>query len=106
MCVKQICFHLQKVIWLFLYCIYSFTLFKCFLCILVCYVVSNMCYMKVCNMDVCCMNVLQTVDAKKLEKAEAKLKAKHVRRNDKDVQKTTTPLYVPPKLSPRSVCFT
>ena len=45
------------------------------------------------------MNVLQTVDAKKLEKAEAKLKAKHVRRNDKDGQKTSTPLYVPQTLS-------
>ncbi|CAL8348198.1 unnamed protein product [Arctogadus glacialis] len=33
-----------------------------------------------------------TVDAKKLEKAEAKLKQKHGRRNDKDGQKTTTPL--------------
>uniref|UniRef100_A0A8C5B2R2 ATP-binding cassette sub-family F member 3 n=1 Tax=Gadus morhua TaxID=8049 RepID=A0A8C5B2R2_GADMO len=35
---------------------------------------------------------VSTVDAKKLEKAEAKLKQKHVRRNDKDGQKTTTPL--------------
>ncbi|XP_055057054.1 ATP-binding cassette sub-family F member 3 isoform X1 [Misgurnus anguillicaudatus] len=33
-----------------------------------------------------------TVDAKKLEKAEAKLKAKHERRNEKDSQKTTSPL--------------
>ncbi|XP_072318107.1 ATP-binding cassette sub-family F member 3 [Eucyclogobius newberryi] len=33
-----------------------------------------------------------TVDAKKLEKAEAKLKAKHVRRNEKDSQKPSTPL--------------
>uniref|UniRef100_A0A8C5AH52 ABC transporter domain-containing protein n=1 Tax=Gadus morhua TaxID=8049 RepID=A0A8C5AH52_GADMO len=36
--------------------------------------------------------LIDTVDAKKLEKAEAKLKQKHVRRNDKDGQKTTTPL--------------
>ena len=49
------------------------------------------------------MNVLQTVDAKKLEKAEAKLKAKHVRRNDKDGQKTSTPMYVPRTLSLRSM---
>lgn len=33
-----------------------------------------------------------TVDAKKLEKAEAKLKAKHDRRNEKDSQKPSTPL--------------
>ncbi|XP_038549240.1 ATP-binding cassette sub-family F member 3 [Micropterus salmoides] len=33
-----------------------------------------------------------TVDAKKLEKAEAKLKAKHDRRNEKDSQKTSSPL--------------
>uniref|UniRef100_A0A3Q1J9G6 ATP-binding cassette sub-family F member 3 n=1 Tax=Anabas testudineus TaxID=64144 RepID=A0A3Q1J9G6_ANATE len=33
-----------------------------------------------------------TVDAKKLEKAEAKLKAKHDRRNEKDSQKASTPL--------------
>uniref|UniRef100_A0A665UI67 ATP-binding cassette, sub-family F (GCN20), member 3 n=1 Tax=Echeneis naucrates TaxID=173247 RepID=A0A665UI67_ECHNA len=33
-----------------------------------------------------------TVDPKKLEKAEAKLKAKHERRNEKDSQKATTPL--------------
>lgn len=33
-----------------------------------------------------------TVDAKKLEKAEAKLKAKHERRNEKDSQKSTAPL--------------
>ncbi|CAN9511259.1 unnamed protein product [Ophioblennius macclurei] len=33
-----------------------------------------------------------TVDAKKLEKAEAKLKAKHERRNEKDSQKTPSPL--------------
>lgn len=33
-----------------------------------------------------------TVDAKKLEKAEAKLKAKHERRNERDSQKTTSPL--------------
>ncbi|KAM4566695.1 ATP-binding cassette sub-family F member 3 [Odontesthes bonariensis] len=33
-----------------------------------------------------------TVDAKKLEKAEAKLKAKHERRNEKDSQKSTSPL--------------
>uniref|UniRef100_A0A4W6CIS2 ATP binding cassette subfamily F member 3 n=1 Tax=Lates calcarifer TaxID=8187 RepID=A0A4W6CIS2_LATCA len=33
-----------------------------------------------------------TVDAKKLEKAEAKLKAKHERRNEKDSQKASTPL--------------
>ncbi|XP_029922411.1 ATP-binding cassette sub-family F member 3 [Myripristis murdjan] len=33
-----------------------------------------------------------TVDAKKLEKAEAKLKAKHERRNEKDLQKTSSPL--------------
>ncbi|XP_051254889.1 ATP-binding cassette sub-family F member 3 isoform X2 [Dicentrarchus labrax] len=33
-----------------------------------------------------------TVDAKKLEKAEAKLKAKHERRNEKDSQKPTNPL--------------
>ena len=31
----------------------------------------------------------QTVDAKKLEKAEAKLKAKHERRNEKDSQKSS-----------------
>lgn len=34
----------------------------------------------------------QTVDAKKLEKAEAKLKAKHERRNEKDSQKTSSQL--------------
>ncbi|KAF4088875.1 hypothetical protein AMELA_G00059760 [Ameiurus melas] len=33
-----------------------------------------------------------TVDAKKLEKAEAKLKAKHERRNEKDLQKPSNPL--------------
>ncbi|XP_047195494.1 ATP-binding cassette sub-family F member 3 [Hippoglossus stenolepis] len=33
-----------------------------------------------------------TVDAKKLEKAEAKLKAKHERRNEKDSQKPSSPL--------------
>ncbi|KAJ8368104.1 hypothetical protein SKAU_G00081320 [Synaphobranchus kaupii] len=33
-----------------------------------------------------------TVDAKKLEKAEAKLKAKHERRTEKDSQKTSSPL--------------
>ncbi|KAM4628304.1 ATP-binding cassette sub-family F member 3 [Polymixia lowei] len=33
-----------------------------------------------------------TVDAKKLEKAEAKLKAKHERRNEKDSQKPSNPL--------------
>lgn len=33
-----------------------------------------------------------TVNAKKLEKAEAKLKAKHERRNEKDSQKSSTPL--------------
>ncbi|XP_075993168.1 ATP-binding cassette sub-family F member 3 [Genypterus blacodes] len=33
-----------------------------------------------------------TVDAKKLEKAEAKLKAKHERKNEKDSQKTVNPL--------------
>ncbi|XP_056139288.1 ATP-binding cassette sub-family F member 3 [Lampris incognitus] len=33
-----------------------------------------------------------TVDVKKLEKAEAKLKAKHDRRNEKDSQKTASPL--------------
>ncbi|CAJ1066383.1 ATP-binding cassette sub-family F member 3 [Xyrichtys novacula] len=33
-----------------------------------------------------------TVDAKKLEKAEAKLKAKHERRNEKDSQKCSSPL--------------
>lgn len=33
-----------------------------------------------------------TVDAKKLEKAEAKLKAKHERRNERDAQKTPSPL--------------
>ncbi|XP_046892395.1 ATP-binding cassette sub-family F member 3 [Hypomesus transpacificus] len=33
-----------------------------------------------------------TVNAKKLEKAEAKLKAKHVRRNERDSQKTVSPL--------------
>ncbi|XP_039987066.1 ATP-binding cassette sub-family F member 3 isoform X2 [Xiphias gladius] len=33
-----------------------------------------------------------TVDAKKLEKAEAKLKAKHERRNEKDSQKASSPL--------------
>ncbi|XP_061733794.1 ATP-binding cassette sub-family F member 3 [Nerophis ophidion] len=32
------------------------------------------------------------VDAKKLEKAEAKLKAKHERRNEKDSQKTSSPI--------------
>uniref|UniRef100_A0A3P8V8R5 ATP-binding cassette sub-family F member 3 n=1 Tax=Cynoglossus semilaevis TaxID=244447 RepID=A0A3P8V8R5_CYNSE len=35
---------------------------------------------------------LQTVDAKKLEKAEAKLKAKHERRNEKDSLKASSPL--------------
>lgn len=35
---------------------------------------------------------LQTVDAKKLEKAEAKLKAKHERRSEKDSQKASSPL--------------
>uniref|UniRef100_A0A8C6SKB5 ABCF3 PWI-like helical bundle domain-containing protein n=1 Tax=Neogobius melanostomus TaxID=47308 RepID=A0A8C6SKB5_9GOBI len=35
---------------------------------------------------------VQTVDAKKLEKAEAKLKAKHERRNEKDSQKSTVPV--------------
>uniref|UniRef100_A0A669CDJ5 ATP-binding cassette sub-family F member 3 n=1 Tax=Oreochromis niloticus TaxID=8128 RepID=A0A669CDJ5_ORENI len=34
----------------------------------------------------------QTVDAKKLEKAEAKLKAKHERRSEKDSQKASGPL--------------
>uniref|UniRef100_A0A667ZYK3 ATP-binding cassette sub-family F member 3 n=1 Tax=Myripristis murdjan TaxID=586833 RepID=A0A667ZYK3_9TELE len=38
------------------------------------------------------LNTLPTVDAKKLEKAEAKLKAKHERRNEKDLQKTSSPL--------------
>ncbi|KAM9318944.1 LOW QUALITY PROTEIN: ATP-binding cassette sub-family F member 3 [Pholidichthys leucotaenia] len=33
-----------------------------------------------------------TVDAKKLEKAEARLKAKHERRNEKDTQKASSPL--------------
>ncbi|KAB5579064.1 hypothetical protein PHYPO_G00190430 [Pangasianodon hypophthalmus] len=33
-----------------------------------------------------------TVDAKKLEKAEAKLRAKHERRNEKDLQKPSNPL--------------
>ncbi|XP_048836251.1 ATP-binding cassette sub-family F member 3 isoform X1 [Brienomyrus brachyistius] len=33
-----------------------------------------------------------TVDAKKLEKAEAKLRAKHERRNERDALKTTAPL--------------
>ncbi|XP_036409999.1 ATP-binding cassette sub-family F member 3-like [Megalops cyprinoides] len=33
-----------------------------------------------------------TVDAKKLEKAEAKLKAKHEKRSEKDSQKTSSPL--------------
>uniref|UniRef100_A0A7N6FFE0 ATP-binding cassette sub-family F member 3 n=1 Tax=Anabas testudineus TaxID=64144 RepID=A0A7N6FFE0_ANATE len=37
-------------------------------------------------------NCHTTVDAKKLEKAEAKLKAKHDRRNEKDSQKASTPL--------------
>ncbi|XP_051553495.1 ATP-binding cassette sub-family F member 3 [Myxocyprinus asiaticus] len=37
-------------------------------------------------------NQSTTVNAKKLEKAEAKLKAKHERRNEKDSQKTTSPL--------------
>lgn len=37
---------------------------------------------------------LQTVDAKKLEKAEAKLKAKHERRNEKDSLKASSPLSV------------
>uniref|UniRef100_A0A3Q1GVG4 ABC transporter domain-containing protein n=1 Tax=Acanthochromis polyacanthus TaxID=80966 RepID=A0A3Q1GVG4_9TELE len=42
----------------------------------------------------CFLNLLslQTVDAKKLEKAEAKLKAKHERRNEKDSQKASGPL--------------
>uniref|UniRef100_A0A8B9KUW6 ATP binding cassette subfamily F member 3 n=1 Tax=Astyanax mexicanus TaxID=7994 RepID=A0A8B9KUW6_ASTMX len=35
---------------------------------------------------------IQTVDAKKLEKAEAKLRAKHERRNEKDSQKPSNPL--------------
>uniref|UniRef100_A0A3Q3MJY6 ATP-binding cassette sub-family F member 3 n=1 Tax=Mastacembelus armatus TaxID=205130 RepID=A0A3Q3MJY6_9TELE len=35
---------------------------------------------------------VSTVDAKKLEKAEAKLKAKHERRNEKDSQKASAPL--------------
>lgn len=35
---------------------------------------------------------VQTVDAKKLEKAEAKLRAKHERRNEKDLQKPSNPL--------------
>ncbi|XP_068601385.1 ATP-binding cassette sub-family F member 3 [Brachionichthys hirsutus] len=34
----------------------------------------------------------KTVDAKKLEKAEAKLKAKHERRNERESQKATSPL--------------
>lgn len=34
----------------------------------------------------------QTVDAKKLEKAEAKLKAKNERRNERDSQKSSSPL--------------
>lgn len=34
------------------------------------------------------------MDAKKLEKAEAKLKAKHERRNEKDSQKGSSPLSV------------
>ncbi|XP_077098174.1 ATP-binding cassette sub-family F member 3 [Siphateles boraxobius] len=37
-------------------------------------------------------NPSTTVNAKKLEKAEAKLKAKHERRNEKDSQKTSSPL--------------
>ncbi|XP_051557109.1 ATP-binding cassette sub-family F member 3-like isoform X3 [Myxocyprinus asiaticus] len=37
-------------------------------------------------------NQNSTVNAKKLEKAEAKLKAKHERRNEKDSQKTSSPL--------------
>lgn len=46
----------------------------------------------------------QTVDAKKLEKAEAKLKAKHERRNEKDTQKATTPLSVHTWTSPAHIC--
>uniref|UniRef100_A0A3B4YQ57 ATP-binding cassette sub-family F member 3 n=1 Tax=Seriola lalandi dorsalis TaxID=1841481 RepID=A0A3B4YQ57_SERLL len=38
------------------------------------------------------LSQISTVDAKKLEKAEAKLKAKHERRNEKDSQKASTPL--------------
>uniref|UniRef100_A0A8C4F919 ATP-binding cassette sub-family F member 3 n=1 Tax=Dicentrarchus labrax TaxID=13489 RepID=A0A8C4F919_DICLA len=38
------------------------------------------------------LSQISTVDAKKLEKAEAKLKAKHERRNEKDSQKPTNPL--------------
>ncbi|KAG1937616.1 ATP-binding cassette sub-family F member 3 [Pimephales promelas] len=37
-------------------------------------------------------NPSTTVNAKKLEKAEAKLKAKHERRNEKDSQKSSSPL--------------
>lgn len=40
--------------------------------------------------------LFQTVNAKKLEKAEAKLKAKHDRRNEKDSQKGSSPLLVIP----------
>uniref|UniRef100_A0AAR2M238 ATP-binding cassette sub-family F member 3 n=1 Tax=Pygocentrus nattereri TaxID=42514 RepID=A0AAR2M238_PYGNA len=39
-----------------------------------------------------CSSCSQTVDAKKLEKAEAKLRAKHERRNEKDSQKPSNPL--------------
>uniref|UniRef100_A0A8C9XW14 ATP binding cassette subfamily F member 3 n=1 Tax=Sander lucioperca TaxID=283035 RepID=A0A8C9XW14_SANLU len=42
---------------------------------------------------------LQTVDAKKLEKAEAKLRQKHDRRNEKDSLKPANPLSVPHHLS-------
>ncbi len=47
-----------------------------------------LCYLTHHFLSVC----LQTVDAKKLEKAEAKLKAKHERRNEKDSQKASSPL--------------
>uniref|UniRef100_A0A3Q3W7B7 ATP-binding cassette sub-family F member 3 n=1 Tax=Mola mola TaxID=94237 RepID=A0A3Q3W7B7_MOLML len=40
----------------------------------------------------CIYKQLTTVDAKKLEKAEAKLKAKHERRTEKDSQKASSPL--------------
>lgn len=47
---------------------------------------------------------LQTVDAKKLEKAEAKLKAKHDRRNEKDSQKGSSPLSVPVRTCKSLTC--
>lgn len=46
--------------------------------------------------------VRQMVDTKKLEKAEAKLKAKHERRNEKDSNKAPGPLWV--FVSPAPLC--